>query len=159
MSVLIECVELSIHRSAKGFRAGFKGFESSLFRLKDSERCGGSSGALRERNRNDGPCFYLDDMRTVHRNQAIGAIPDRVWEALVEPLVKVFHIWPRSLPCCTKSSRQQPSPTNRRRRFPSTHTDPRHGDRRPLSTHSRETDLEALLRDQVNARIPARLPI
>lgn len=97
MSVLIECVELSIHRSAKGFRAGFKGFESSLFRLKDSERCGGSSGALRERNRNDGPCFYLGDMRTVHRNQAIGAIPDRVWEALVEPLVKVFHIWPRSL--------------------------------------------------------------
>lgn len=90
----------------------------------------------------------------MHRNQTFGAIPDRAWEGLVEPLVKVFHIWPRSLPCCTKSSRQQPSPANRRRRrFPSTHIDPRHGDRRPLSTHSRETDphLEALLRDQVNA--------
>lgn len=34
MSVLIECVELSIHRSAKGFRAGFKGFESSIVSLE-----------------------------------------------------------------------------------------------------------------------------
>lgn len=45
MPVLIAGVEFSIHRSAKGFRAGFKGFESSMFRLKDSERCAGSSGA------------------------------------------------------------------------------------------------------------------
>jgi hypothetical protein len=64
-------IEFLARRSAKGFRVGFNGFESSMFLLERFGKMYRIKWGLRERSRNDGLCLYLEDLRTVHRNQAM----------------------------------------------------------------------------------------